>query len=96
MESLNINELAPPLVLSFVLNGFGYFLKQTPYSKDWAIPFILMILGAIIYPFVAELDKMQFNVKSITVFNALIGAGIGALAVGLNQAFKQFTKRNEQ
>lgn len=98
-EIENILKMSPPFLLALVLTGFGKVLKATPRIPDWSIPYILPIIGAVIYPWVADAAMLTAKVSHPTVLNALYGVGIGGWAVGLNQAFRQWPGRkatNEQ
>lgn len=79
-------DVSPPILLATVLNVVGYWLKKSP-IKDWYIPFILVLLGMVAYPFICDpglrIGKMVVQ-----------GAGIGGLAVFFNQGFRQFMARN--
>lgn len=84
-EISDIVTLSPPLLLALVLNGVGVFLKKSP-VVDWLIPFILVVLGAAIYPFIGLGEGG-------TVRQAMVGAAIGVMSVGMHQAARQFFAR---
>ena len=93
-ELSQLSELSPPILLALALNLLGSFLKKSP-IQDWLIPFVLIGVGAAVYPVIAEVGKVSFAVASPTAFNAVIGAVIGGASVGINQAFRQFTNRKD-
>lgn len=94
-ELSQLSELSPPILLALALNLLGAFLKKSP-IQDWLIPFVLIVAGAIVYPTIAEVGKVSFDVSNPVMFNAVIGAVIGGASVGINQAFRQFITRKEQ
>jgi hypothetical protein len=74
--TINIAELAPIVA---VLNALGRAVKAVPWIPDYSIPFVLMAAGA--------LAKAGWH--GVTAENIVIGIGLGATAVGLNQSFRQ-------
>lgn len=74
--TINIAELAPIVA---ALNTLGRAVKAVPWIPDYSIPFVLMAAGAI-----AHAGWHGWNAQ-----NLLIGCGLGATAVGLNQSFRQ-------
>ena len=73
-------------ILAAVLYAVGSYLKMTPKIKDWSIPYILMLIGAICS------CGIQHNIEVITI---LQGAACGILAVGANQLKVQYKKKDE-
>lgn len=90
-----IFELSPPILLAVVLNLIGLFLKKSPLA-DWVIPLVLILLGAVVYPFIAEVGKVSYAVSSPTIFNGVMGAAIGGFSVGANQVFRQWKSGRSQ
>jgi hypothetical protein len=84
-----ILELSPPVALTVALNLVGVFLKKSPIN-DWLIPFILMVLGAVVYPFICETAKVSYQVTYPVILNAIYGLCIGGLAVGIHASWKSF------
>ena len=74
--TINLAELAPIVA---VLNALGRAVKAVPWIPDYSIPFVLMAAGA-----VAQAGWHGWNAENI-----LIGCGLGAAAVGVNQSFRQ-------
>jgi hypothetical protein len=74
--SINIAELAPIVA---TLNMLGRAVKAVPWIPDYHIPFVLMAAGALV----------QAGWHGATAENIVIGIGLGATAVGLNQSFRQ-------
>jgi hypothetical protein len=91
----DIATLSPPLLLAVVLNGVGIFLKRSP-LKDWTIPFILMPLGAIIYPFIADVTDLHKGTGNPIAYRVVVGTAIGIISVGVHSTFKQFLTRKNQ
>lgn len=80
-----INSLftaSPPVLLMLVLNGIGIALKRTPKMPNWAIPWALIILGGIAYPFVGEWSATVKSARFPTGLMVIYGVGIGLAAVG--------------
>ena len=73
-------------ILAVVLYAVGSYLKMTPKIKDWSIPYILMLIGAVCS------CGIQHNIEVITI---LQGAACGILAVGANQLIVQYKKKDE-
>ncbi len=93
MDFLNhLTELSPPVALAVLLWFTGIALKRSPW-QNWLIPFILPVLGAILYPAIAETAKVSYSVSSPVVWNAIIGAIIGYSATGFDQQIRQFVNR---
>lgn len=88
----DIATLSPPLLLALVLNGVGVFLKRSPIN-DWIIPFILILLGAIIYPFIADVAEVAQGTRNATAYRVVVGAAIGVISVGVHATLKQFMGR---
>lgn len=84
-----ITQMAPPVLLVTVLNGLGWCLKQSP-IKNWMIPMILPVAGAVIYPFIFESATVTIAVK------CMYGFGIGWTAVGANQFVRQVTDGRQE
>lgn len=85
---MDLLSLSPPLLLAFFIYAVCGAVKRSK-VRDELIPFIAMALGAILYPLIAEVGKVSYNVAHPTVFNAIMGACIGGFAIGLNQGYKQ-------
>jgi len=79
-----ITQLAPAALLGLFLTGLAFCWAKTPLDNKW-IPLLLPLLGAVIYPFIGELGKLSFVVKSTVVYQAIVGACIGFSCVGVNQ-----------
>lgn len=82
-------QLSPPFALALGLNLVGLFMKKSP-IPNWTIPLSLIIMGAGSYPFIAEPGKVNYECKNPDILNAIYGACIGGLSVGMNQVFRQF------
>jgi hypothetical protein len=89
-ETINtLLEASPPLILALAINLLLYALKRTPWPPDWALPMIAMAVGALVYPFIADIAKQVPTVKSPLVYNIVLGSAIGGMSVALNQQFRQ-------
>lgn len=91
MIPTEILDFSPPVGLGVGLLMLGFFLKRSPLA-DWLIPLLIMVTGAAIYPFIAEIGKVSATITNPNLYNAVIGAGIGGLVTGGHQAVKQFLK----
>jgi hypothetical protein len=88
----NLNEivqLSPPIALALGLNIVGAAIKKIG-RLDSAIPLVLISLGAVIYPFISEMGKVDYECRNPMVLLGIYGALIGSASVGLNQMFRQF------
>ncbi|GAA0069265.1 hypothetical protein UT300003_07880 [Clostridium sardiniense] len=74
-------------ILAAVLYAVGSYLKLTPKIKDWSIPYILMLIGAVCS------CGIQKNIEVLTIIQ---GSACGILAVGANQLKVQYTKKDEK
>lgn len=95
MDALNniiggLLDASPPFLLGFCLWVLGVFMRKVPFIQNWSIPFVLAGVGGLVYPFVAEVGKVSYNVRSPWMLNALIGFGIGGGAVMADQMKKQW------
>jgi hypothetical protein len=88
----DVATLSPPLLLAVVLNGVGIFLKRSP-LKDWMIPFILITLGAVIYPFIADVTEIHKGTRNAVAYRVVVGSAIGVISVGVHSTLKQFIGR---
>lgn len=91
--SNEIYQIGAPFALAAVLNIVGFALKKSP-SPDWLIPIIIMMLGGVAFPFIADYSKITYECKNPQVLMAIFGVGIGGVSVGLHQGMKQFLGRN--
>jgi hypothetical protein len=88
-----ITNAAPSVILVLTLNGFGLAIKKVPYVPDWLIPLILPVAGALIYPFVGEYSPVVLKAQIPTLLMGLYGFGLGWVAVGANQFWRQMIGR---
>lgn len=90
----NLTQLSPPVALATALWVVGNALKRSR-VENWLIPFILPLLGALAYPFIADMSKVSYEVHSPMLFNALIGLAIGGTATAMDQAAWQWLSRTK-
>lgn len=83
----DIESTGAAALLVGVMNMIGFALKKSP-IQNWAIPWILMILGAAGYPFVSP-DCHLSDVQSV-VLHVIQGVFFGGAAVGLHQGVSQY------
>lgn len=84
-EISDLFQLSPPVLLVVGLNAVGAVLKRIPPLPNWTIPLILMALGGVAFPFIAEVGMVSYNCKNPEVLNSVFGVIIGASATGLHQ-----------
>jgi len=91
----NLVQLSPPFLLALGINFMMLFLRRIPYmqSHDWLLPIFALVIGGIVYPYVAEVGKVSYNVKNPAVLLHIIGFAIGGLSVAFHQIFKQLMKK---
>lgn len=89
-------KLSPPLLLIAALTCLGKTLKGTPKVPDWAVPWILPLVGGIIYTYLGPAFPLPWiaQVECPKVVYGLIGFVCGSTAVGFHQAWKQFVNRD--
>lgn len=85
-------QASPPIALAIALNFLGLALKKSPLA-NWMIPLVLPIAGAVVYPFIAEPAKINFECKNPMLLMGVYGFAIGAGSVGINQMLRQFLGR---
>ena len=88
----DIATLSPCALLAMLLMGLGVVLKRSP-VEDWLIPFILIGLGALLYPFIADVTEIARGVKHPGIYRVVVGATIGTVSVGTHGTFRQFLRR---
>lgn len=93
-EITDLLQSSPPVALALVLNVVGLALKKTP-LPNWIIPVALPVLGALLYPYIAETGKVNFECRNPEILLGVYGALIGSGSVGLNQMLRQFLGRKE-
>ncbi len=85
---MNLDDLlqlkAIPL-LFVACNVIGMVLKKSP-VQNWLIPWVLLIIGAVTYPFISDPGDAPYAMRSPLVHSMLIGAIIGWASVGGHQA----------
>lgn len=94
-ELTELLQSSPPIALALALNAVGLALKRSPIAC-WLIPFILPILGAAAYPFIAEPGKVNFECRNPDLLLAIYGFVIGSGSVGINQMLRQFLDRRNE
>lgn len=90
-----ITQLSPPVALAAALWVLGGVIKRSKIPDEF-IPSILPIVGAILFPFIADTSELNFNVKSPAIFHAIIGFFIGGSPVVIDQAIKQLSKNKSE
>jgi hypothetical protein len=94
-DLLDFLSVSPPIALAAALNGLGLALKKSP-VPNWLIPLLLPIIGAAVYPFLAEPGKVNFECNNPAMLHGIYGFIIGSASVGLNQMFRQFNGRRNR
>ena len=86
MEQLTeILKMSPPVVFVVVLNGLGMILSSAKWFKSDYIPVTMLVLGAGVWPFLAETGNVAFTARHPMLLNAVYGAALGLGAVGAHQ-----------
>lgn len=96
MDTFNeLMQLSPPVILAVALNFVGLALKKSPVA-DWLIPWLLILIGGAVFPFIAETGKINYECKNPFILHAIFGMAIGGLAIGLNQGIKQLLRNRQE
>ena len=96
MELINdLLQLSPPIALALALNLVGMALKKSPVA-NWLIPWALIALGAIVFPWISDYSKINFQCRNPMVLNSIYGATIGGLAVGLHGGIRSFLEQRQR
>ena len=82
-------QVSPPIALALALNLVGMAMKKSPLA-NWLIPWTLIALGAIVFPWISDYSKINFQCRNPMVLNSIYGATIGGLAVGLHEGITTF------
>ena len=86
MEQLTeILKMSPPVVFVVVLNGIGLILSNAKWFKSDYIPLTMLVLGAGVWPFLAETGNVAFTARHPMLLNGVYGAALGLGAVGAHQ-----------
>jgi len=85
-------QLSPPALLSLTLFFIGMILKRSPIS-DWMIPLILAVLGGLIFPYIAETGKLNYQVRNPFLLHSLFGVALGAVPTWAKESLKQIRER---
>ena len=85
MDLTEILKMSPPLVFVVVLNGLGMILSKATWCKGDYIPIVMLVLGAGVWPFLADTGNVAFTAKNPTLLNSVYGAALGLGAVGAHQ-----------
>lgn len=70
----------------------GFYLKRSPFPA-WLIPISLAALGVIVYPFIADASKVNFQVHNPEVLNRIFGALVGFAACGLQAQYRHILEK---
>lgn len=92
MEEIDkLLELSPLLLLALALNVVGLMLKSVNWHPDRLIPLTLPVLGAVIWPFLAEAAPVSWVEKLDRpwLIYGLFGLVAGAICVWGHQAVRQ-------
>lgn len=90
----DLTQLSPPMALAVALWVVGNAISRSR-IENWLIPFILPLLGALVYPLIADNSKMSYTVHSPMMVNALTGVAIGWTATALDQTIWQWISRTK-
>lgn len=85
----SILKMSPPVALMAGLNALMYYLRRTPHVPNWLVPWLIMLLGAVIYPTITQRHEMLFTVPYPIVAQAITGLLIGFAAIGSHRLFEQ-------
>lgn len=81
-----LTAVSPRFALVLALCVIGFWLKRSP-VPNWVIPWVLVLLGGVVFPIIAEVKNDDYT-ASLIVYNVLIGILMGAASVGLHQAMR--------
>lgn len=86
----SIVTMSPSVALMVGLNALMYYLRRTPHIPKWVVPWIIMVLGSILYPLImSRKDDAVFNVENPVVAKYIIGFIVGFAAIGSHRLFEQ-------
>lgn len=91
----DVLKMSPPLALGAVLMVLGALLKRSP-VPDWMTPLILSAIGAVSFPFLIPASQVGFECPNPQALLAVYGALIGLAPTGLHQAFRQYSKKEDE
>lgn len=86
----NPNTISAPVIVGSLAYIIGFLLKKSPVAS-WLIPWVLVILGGAIYPFVIDLETGHTWVREV-----IYGMGYAGSAVVANQLYWQTKTRDKK
>ena len=91
-------KLSPPFLLIVALMYLGKTLKSTPRVPDWTVPWILPLVGGILYTYLGPAFPLPWiaQVECPKVVYGIIGFVCGSTAVGFHQVWRQFVTRYDE
>lgn len=88
----SFSDLTPPLLLIGLLNGLGVLFKTSPLVPNKYIPYILVTLGGIGYPLLAQAGDVNLQVHGSVAYNVVLGIMFALSSVGGHQLVTQPVK----
>lgn len=97
LDPQQLMKMSPPALLVLGLLVIGAVLKRigSPLVDRLIAP-TLTLAGGAIYPFIADVSKVDYTMSNPQVFLVLCGLIIGAGSVGLNQNWRQLTAPKQE
>lgn len=90
-EAINtLLQASPPLLLALAINLLLYALKRMPWYPNEYLPITAVVVGAAVYPWIADATNVVANVRSPLAYSVVLGAAIGGLSVAMHQQVRQF------
>lgn len=90
----NPGSIGAPILVGGTAYLIGMALKKSPVA-DWLIPWILLALGGVVYPFVAADGNIDPSITHPWVRESMFGVAYSGLAVFGDQLIQQFKNRGK-
>lgn len=82
--------LAPHILLILFINIVVWIVRVIfIHIPAWGPILLALIMGAVIWPQIADVSKVSYNVKFPEMITYMHGVGLGAIAVAGNQLFRK-------
>ena len=90
-----IYHLSSPALITIVIMTIMFGVKRIPHIPNDAIPWLAMLLGVLLYPWVDSHDVKQNHAEDWSPRKFLVGLLIGAAGVGIHQGFNSINDRRK-
>jgi hypothetical protein len=85
-------ELSPPMLMMVCISLLLRVLKMSKIvqREDWILGLVAMTIGGVVYPQIAEIGKLSYNVRYPLMILVMFGVAMGGLTVALHDTIWRF------